>query len=151
MLRAALLGAASGMRSTVGLAAVVLTHDRPLPAPLRRPLTSRAVTVSVVGELVADKLPSAHSRLEPPGLVARVASAGLAAALASDREGARVATDVVVAATAALVSARVAHDLRARAAERWGATRAAVAEDAVALVIAFTAATAGRSRRPRRT
>jgi hypothetical protein len=77
-------------------------------------------------------------------------SAGLAAALTSDREGARVVTDVVVAATAALVSARIAHDLRARAAERWGAMPAAVAEDAVALVIAFAAATAGRSRRARR-
>jgi uncharacterized membrane protein len=147
ILRAAFIGVASGMRSTVGLAAVVLTRDHPLPAPLRRRLTSRAVGLSVVGELVADKLPSAHSRLEPPGLIARVASAGLAAALASDREGAGVATDVVVAAIAALVSARVAHDLRVRAAERWGATRAAVAEDAVALTIAFGAATAGRARR----
>ena len=73
-------------------------------------------------------------------------SAGLAAVLASDREGAGVAAEVAVAATAALVSAKVAHDVRARAAERWGATRAAVAEDAVALAIAFGAATAGRAR-----
>jgi len=146
MLRAALLGAASGMRSTVGLAAVVLTHDRPLPSVLRRPLTARAVTVSVVGELVADKLPMARSRLDPPALVARAVAAGLAAALASDRQGARVATDVLVAATVALVSAKVAHDARARAAERWGSLRAAVTEDAVALVIAFAAATAGRAR-----
>jgi uncharacterized membrane protein len=146
MLRAALLGAATGMRSTVGLAAVVLTRDRPLPGPLRRRLTARAVTVSVVGELVADKLPSAHSRLEPPGLVARGVAAGLAAALVSDREGARVAIDAVVAATVALVSAKVAHDVRVRAADRWGATRAAVAEDALALALAFGAATAGRTR-----
>ncbi len=146
MLRAALLGVASGMRSTVGLAAVVLTRDRPLPGILRRRLTGRAVAVSVVGELVADKLPTAHSRLEPPGLVARAVSAGLAAVLASDREGAGVAAEVAVAATAALVSAKVAHDVRARAAERWGATRAAVAEDAVALAIVFGAATAGRAR-----
>jgi uncharacterized membrane protein len=146
MLRAALLGVASGMRSTVGLAAVVLTRDRPLPGLLRRRLTGRAVAVSVVGELVADKLPTAHSRLEPPGLVARAVSAGLAAVLVSDREGAGVAAEVAVAATVALVSAKVAHDVRARAAERWGATRAAVAEDAVALAIAFGAATAGRAR-----
>jgi hypothetical protein len=142
MLRAALLGVASGMRSTVGLAAVVLTRDRPLPGPLRRRLTGRAVAVSVVGELVADKLPTAHSRLEPPGLIARGVSAGLAAALASDREGAAIAAEVMVAATFALASAKVAHDLRARAAERWGATRAAVAEDALALTIAFGAARA---------
>jgi uncharacterized membrane protein len=146
MLRAALLGVASGMRSTVGLAAVVLTRERPLPGLLRRRLTGRAVAVSVVGELVADKLPTAHSRLEPPGLVARAVSAGLAAVLVSDREGAGVAAEVAVAATVALVSAKVAHDVRARAAERWGATRAAVAEDAVALAIAFGAATAGRAR-----
>jgi len=146
MLRAALLGVASGMRSTVGLAAVVLTRDRPLPGPLRRRLTGRAVAVSVVGELVADKLPTAHSRLEPPGLAARAVSAGLAALLASERQGAGVAAEVTVAATVALASAKVAHDVRARAAERWGATRAAVAEDAIALAIAFGAATAGRAR-----
>jgi uncharacterized membrane protein len=139
MLRAALLGVATGMRSTVGLAAVVLTHDRPLPKPLRRRLTSRAVAVSVAGELVADKLPTAHSRLEPPGLVARAVSAGLAGALVSDREGGRVAIDAVVAASVALVSAKVAHDLRARAAERWGAVPAAVVEDALAITIAFAA------------
>jgi uncharacterized membrane protein len=146
MLRAALLGAASGMRSTVGVAAVVLTRDRPLPAALRRPLAARAVAVSVVGELIADKLPTARSRLDPPGLVARAVAAGLAAALASDREGARVATDVLVAATVALVSAKVAHDVRARVAERWGAGRAALAEDTVAVALAFGAATARRAR-----
>jgi uncharacterized membrane protein len=146
MLRAALLGVATGMRSTVGLAAVVITRERPLPGPLRRRLTGRAVAVSVAGELVADKLPSAHSRLEPPGLIARGVSAALAGALVSDREGARVAIDAVVAASVALASAKVAHDLRARAAERWGATRAAISEDALALTIAFTAASAGRPR-----
>jgi uncharacterized membrane protein len=146
MLRAALIGAASGMRSTVGLAAVVLTRDRPLPSVLRRPLAARAVTVSVIGELVADKLPTARSRLDPPGLVARAVAAGLAAALASDRGGARVAAEVLVAATAALVSAKVAHDLRARAAEHWGPLRPAVTEDAVALAVAFAAATAARAR-----
>jgi hypothetical protein len=134
------------MRSTVGLAAVVLTRDRPLPGPLRRRLTGRAVAVSVVGELVADKLPIAHSRLEPPGLTARAVSAGLAAALASDREGIGIAAEVAVAASVALVSAKVAHDLRAWASERWGPTRAAVTEDALALAIAFGAAHAGRGR-----
>ena len=139
MLRAALLGVASGMRSTVGLAAVVIGRDEPLPRPLRRALSPRAVTVSVIGELVSDKLPSAPSRLDPPGLIARVASASVAAALASNKKGARIAADAAVAAVAAAVSARVSHDLRARAAERWGATRAAIAEDAVAIALAVAA------------
>jgi hypothetical protein len=60
---------------------------------------------------VADKLPSTPSRREPAGLGGRL----------------------VLAAAAALLSARIGHDVRAAASKRVPPTAAATAEDTVAL------------------
>ncbi len=133
-LPAALVGAASGMRSTAGLAAVIVRGDaEKLPAVLRHRLASPAACVGVAVELVLDKMPFTGSRLEPAGMAGRVAFAGVAGALVA-RE--RLAAAAVAIAAAAL-TAKGAHDVRARLAETLPDRAVAVVEDLAALGTAF--------------
>ncbi len=80
----ALLGVATGLRSQIGVAAVIvgpLRHG--LPARLRSgPAKTLAVTAAA-GELVVDKLPAAPARTEPLGVAARVVLGAGAAVLAA--------------------------------------------------------------------
>jgi hypothetical protein len=115
---AALAGAASGLRTTVGLASVTRRA---------RPLAWSAVAF----ELVVDKLPSTPSRLEPRGFVPRVVAGAVVA-----RENAFAGS--VVAAAAALAAARIGHDVRTAA----PSPAVAVAEDVVALALGAAAARA---------
>jgi uncharacterized membrane protein len=116
---AVLLGLAVGMRSFSGPAALAL-RERPLSAP------RRAVLVAAAGELVADKLPSTPSRLEPAGLTGRLLSGAICGRLAAGRSGA------AGGAAAALLSAVAGN--RARTA--LPGPRAALAEDCLALALA---------------
>ena len=116
--RAALAGAATGLRSTVALA-------------VRAPARFRAVAIfAVAGEIVVDKLPQTPSRLAPGPLAGRAVLGSAAGALAAGRRGAAIGL------AAALVSARVGHDLRGRLSERPPSLAVAAAEDAVALSLA---------------
>ncbi|SEG93289.1 Uncharacterized membrane protein [Actinacidiphila yanglinensis] len=87
--RAALIGAASGLRSQLGPAAVAVSGaaagaPEPLALLSARPVVIGTVTAAV-GELVVDKLPMTPSRLSVAGLVPRFLFGGLAAAvLAAD-------------------------------------------------------------------
>jgi len=138
LLPSALLGVASGMRSTAGLAGVIVTTDAErLPALCRHRLARPAAFVAVGVELVLDKMPFTGSRLEPAGMAGRVLFAGLAAALVARDRSAVQACAVAVAA--AVLSAKLAHDLRARLAERLPDRAVAVAEDLAALGTAFVA------------
>ncbi|MFJ2959157.1 hypothetical protein [Streptomyces sp. NPDC087270] len=89
LVRAGLVGAASGARSQIGTAAVAVsgraeTAPEPLDLLAGRPAVIGTVTAAV-GELIADKLPATPSRLTAAGLVPRVVLGGLAAAvLAAD-------------------------------------------------------------------
>jgi len=133
---AALVGAATGLRSTVGVGALVETGSRGLPAFATTPPARIVAGVGVAGELVGDKLPRTPSRLEPPGLAARVALAAVAGAvLARAAERAMVPAALVASATA-VVSARVGHDLRRAAATRVPPLVAALVEDVVAIGLA---------------
>lgn len=88
--RAGALGAATGLRSTVALAALVVRRNDGLPAALGHPAAQVAAAVACAGELVADKLPATPSRLSPRGLATRLIAASLAAAvLARGGRGAR--------------------------------------------------------------
>jgi uncharacterized membrane protein len=78
---AAVLGAATGMRSTVALAALILRRSDGLPAVLKHPAARRIAATADGAELVADKLPGTPSRLDPPGLIGRLILASLAAAV----------------------------------------------------------------------
>src|SRR5258708_27414353 len=77
--RAALLGAARGLRSTVALSALIVRRSDGLPAVMGYPVARMAAVVADAGELVADKLPTTPSRLSPPGLAGRLILASLAA------------------------------------------------------------------------
>src|SRR4051812_44082384 len=81
VLGSALLGAASGLRAQLAVATVVARSDPSLPPVFRRPWTRRLLVAAAAAELVGDKLPTAPSRLEPPGLAGRLAMGALAAGL----------------------------------------------------------------------
>lgn len=128
LVRAALLGAATGSRSTLGLQAVARsTGNR---------TARRAAAVAVLGELVADKLPQTPSRLEPTGLGARVVSAALGGAAVGRR-----AVAAPVAVVGALCSAFGLHAARVAVGRATGRPDAlvAVGEDALALALGVLA------------
>jgi uncharacterized membrane protein len=140
LVNAALAGAATGLRSTVGVGALVDTGSSGLPAVASSHAARIGAGLGVAGELVVDKLPNTPSRLELPGLLARVALASVAGAVIARASDARMAPAILVAATAAVVSARVGHDLRGRAATHVPPLAAAVGEDMVAIGLAVLAA-----------
>jgi hypothetical protein len=143
LLASALLGAASGMRSTVGLAAVIARSDPDrLPPALTHRLAKPAAGVAVAAELVLDKLPFTGSRLEPAGIAGRLVFAAAGAVLLARRSSAPALAAALVAIAAAGATAKVAHDLRERLSESVPDVAVALAEDFVAL---GTAAAALRS------
>ena len=69
---AVLLGSATGLRSQMGTAAVVLgTSPSALPATLRHRAVRIVASSAAAGELVADKLPNTPDRTAPVGLAAQ--------------------------------------------------------------------------------
>lgn len=135
-----LIGAASGMRSTVALGTLIVrSRGDELPLPLRLPLAKRAATSAVMSEFALDKLPFTGSRLEAGGLAGRVVFAAATAALVARRDDEPLLPATVAAVLAALVAAKVAHDLREQAAQRYPAAAVAVAEDAASLAVAALA------------
>lgn len=129
---AALLGVASGMRSTAGLGVLLLRGQS-------RGAVKAAAAVAVGTELVLDKLPVTGSRLEAPGLIGRVTFAAIGGALVSRRSDLGAIPAALVAAGAALASAKVFHDLRALADRSVPDPPVAVAEDALAIGVATLA------------
>jgi uncharacterized membrane protein len=142
---AALLGVATGMRSTAGFGVLILRDGRPgdraLPGPLGARLAKPAAALAIAAELVLDKLPIAGSRLEPAGLVGRISFAAAGGALVARGRGVGPVPAALVAVAAALASAKVFHDLRARADRRVPDVAVALTEDALALRIAALATT----------
>jgi uncharacterized membrane protein len=134
--RAAVLGAATGMRSTVALAALIMRSSDGLPAVLRHPAARRVAATADGAELVVDKLPGTASRLDPPGLTGRLISASLAAAVLARSEHQGPIPSMLTASVAALAAAKVCHDARAALARRLPDPVVAVAEDALAIGLA---------------
>jgi uncharacterized membrane protein len=138
VVRSLALGVAAGSRSSLGVAGPVLAA-RPDGAPGSGPVARAAAVLAVAGEVVGDKLPSAPSRLDPPGPVLRMASGALG--------GVRLAR-VRGAGAPAVVASAVAGALGG-AAGTWGGAAwrrlavgkrpdwpGAVAEDVVAVALA---------------
>ena len=141
---AALLGVASGMRSTAGLGVLIVHRgtrggSADLPAPLQGNVARAAAVVAVGTELVLDKLPITGSRLEPPGLAGRVTFAAIGGVLVARGTGLAPLPAAAVAVTAALLSAKVFHDLRAAADRRLPDPAVAVVEDVLAIGVATLA------------
>jgi uncharacterized membrane protein len=137
--RAAFAGAACGARAMTGPAAVTAARPAGLP-----PWLPRLAAVLAAGELVADKLPMAPSRLEPAGLSARLVTAAACALQLARTEpnptasGQRVLA-VVAATAAATASARLGSRWRATGWARHRPVPAALLEDAVAVLIGVAA------------
>ena len=130
---AAVLGAATGMRSTVALAALIFRRSDGLPAVLRHPAARWIAATADGAELVVDKLPGTPSRLDPPGLTGRLISASLAAAVLARSEHRGPIPSMLTASVAALAAAKICHDARAALARRLPDPVVAVAEDALAI------------------
>ncbi len=125
------LGAAAGMRSSLGFAAPGLFGAG------SSKLTRTADAAAVTGEVVVDKLPQTPSRLEPPGLAARFAGATTGAtklARSADRAPLRCA---LAAAAGAAAGAWGGAAWRDWAGERMPALAGALIEDGVALTLGF--------------
>src|SRR3984885_2524231 len=83
-INAFLIGAASGLRALIGLAAVswaahfgILPVEHSWLAFLGYALTPYILTVMAIGELVNDKLPKTPSRLIPPQFITRIVTSAL--------------------------------------------------------------------------
>ena len=146
VLRSALLGLATGSRSSLGFAGPILTAPRGSGPGRSTGPAKVATTVALAAELVADKQPGAPSRLSGAGLPSRLVSGfegGARLATRSGANGALPATAGVVAAAAGAVAGAA---WRRWAATRMPATTAALLEDGAALTLAALACLPGRSR-----
>jgi len=145
LVHAAVLGAATGLRSTAGLTALALSstpHDRGAAARLGSTRASAVLGVLAAAELVVDKLAGAPSRTSPQALLPRALFGAVAAAGMARRDGgAPVAAAAAVGLTAALGAAALGVRARTAAAGRPGSERvAAAAEDAVAAALSWLGA-----------
>ncbi len=145
LLRAAALGAASGSRSSAGVAAVALTSSRDdrgrLASGLGSPAGTAVAGVLAAGELVADKLPFVPSRLAPPALGQRALFGGSAAAAVARRDGHDAVLPALVGAASAVGAAVLGSRLRAVAARRFGSDKpGAFLEDGIAAALGWVGA-----------
>jgi uncharacterized membrane protein len=142
LVRAALLGAATGGRSMAGIAAVALTTPPGAdPAWLGGRWGRIGATMGALGELVGDKLPATGSRLEPLPLAGRVVSGAIVGFLVSQRDGRPSGAPVLAAAAGAVGGAVLGRAWRGLAQRRGRRDLpAALAEDAVVYAVALTAA-----------
>jgi uncharacterized membrane protein len=147
---AALAGAATGSRSLTGLAALILATPgdakRQPDRALGRPWVKAVAGLAATGEISADKLPSAPSRLNVPGLGSRLAAAAAAGVIIARRapendSSARLAGCVAASVGAAVATAWLGTRWRSWAASRFGHDWiGAVMEDATAITLATAAA-----------
>lgn len=143
-----LLGIATGCRSSLGVAAVSFS-GRPLspPGPIAAVQSRWGRVVSgllVVGELVADKVPSAPSRLDGQALVPRLVLGATGAAALAWRDGNNRAVAALAGVAGAVLGSVAGLRYRTTVKQRGlPDLPAALAEDAVAVLLARSA---GRAR-----
>jgi uncharacterized membrane protein len=147
LFRSLALGVAAGSRSTLGIAAPVLAgrQDKSTaPLQTRREhavvrLWKTALVCAVGAEVVGDKLPKTPSRLQPPVLAVRLVSGATGGAAVARREGALPAAPAVAGLVGAAAGSFGGYAWRAWADRRVPDWQAALAEDAVAVVLALVA------------
>ena len=150
----ALAGAATGSRSMTGLAGLTLSAPPGAAAQpdrtLDRPWVKATSVLAAAGEIAADQLPAAPSRLAPPGLASRVAAAAATGVIVARRGPgsagvAEVAACVTAATGTAVATAWLGVKWRAWASARFGRDWiGASLEDAAAIGTATVAATLSR-------
>ena len=151
LLPSALIGAVASARSMTPMATIATARlaDRETPgelALLDRPLFKYGAMAMGVGELFGDKMKSAPDRTVFLGLLARVASAGIAGAALAPRGQERAGAALAVATAVPLAYLTLAG--RKQAMARIGQTRSGLIEDA--LVVAAGAALVALATRPGR-
>jgi uncharacterized membrane protein len=135
-----LLGIATGLRSQMGMAAVVTrTSPAALPAALRRTATRPVVELAAAGELVVDKLPVARPRTDLTGLIPRITLGALSGGLLASSNGQRRLWPAAIGAGAAASGAFGGMSARLALARRIPPIAAALVEDLVAVGLAVTA------------
>ena len=145
LILASTLGAATGIRSTAGLATLALgpTPTRSCGRGMRSNLVRRALGVAFVAEVLADKLAPLPSRTDASPLAGRALLGAAAAAAAARRIGGSGLAAAVVGSTTALGTAWLATAWRTAARARGIVDVVpALAEDAT--VLALGAATRRR-------
>jgi uncharacterized membrane protein len=135
-----LVGTATGLRSQMGMAAVVL-GSRPdaLPARLRAKFSRPAVELSALGELVVDKLPFARPRTDPSGLVPRLGLGALSSGILASANGEAPLVPAAIGAGAAAGAAFGGMAARLALSRRLPPVVAALLEDLVAVGLAAAA------------
>lgn len=139
VVRCFLLGWAAGARSSLGPGAPTLTGGG-------GPTVRLGAASAIVGELIADKLPTVPSRLSHGGDRLRAAAGAIGATKLAGRDDARPLVPALVGAVGGFASAHAGASWRAWAVGRMPGWRAAVFEDAVALTAAAVACLPGRRR-----
>lgn len=145
VVRSALLGVATGGRSSLGLAGPVLSTRRAGRSlgPAGGRVGSTVSLLAVAGELVADKLPGTPSRLAGPGLPLRLVAGALGAGALAHRSHARAWLPVLAGAAGAAAGSYAGAGWRSWAGQRLPGPGAALIEDAAALALAALASAPG--------
>ena len=151
LLSSALIGAVASARSMTPMAALAAARLAKRRTPgrlllLNHPLFRFGALAMGIGELLGDKMKSAPDRTVALGLLARVASAGIAGAALAPHGRERAGAMIAVATAVPLAYLTLAG--RRRAMARIGQTRSGWIEDA--LVVAAGAAVVASSVRSRR-
>jgi uncharacterized membrane protein len=114
-----LLGVVTGLRSlttpaAVGWAARLgrLHFAGTRLAFIDRPTTQIAFTLLALAELIADKLPKAPARTDPPGLIARVVFGGLCGYALATSAGGNLLLAAIVGIIGALVGTFLGYNIR---------------------------------------
>jgi uncharacterized membrane protein len=141
LVRAALLGLATGGRNSSGFAALAVSaRSGSEPAWLARPWVQAGATVAAAGELVVDKLPATGSRIEPASLALRVLGGGWFGVLLARRSVEPAVGPAVAGAAGALAGSMLGRSWRGFVARRGRPDLpAALAEDVVVLGLAGVA------------
>jgi uncharacterized membrane protein len=129
------IGVASGLRSSTGVAAALLLRSSGSAHRARL----IGATVVVGGEVVADKNPNIPSRLSPPARTGRLAAGGVGAAALARRDRTDGASALIIGAVGALAGSYGGAWWRQWAGRRMPDWQAALAEDAGALTMAAAA------------
>ena len=137
---AALIGAATGLRSQMGMAVLLNRTPRAqLPPLLRHRAAGPIAVAAALAELVVDKLPSTPARTQARGLVPRIALGGLSAGVLARNAGASITASAAVGAGTAVSAAFAGMAAREALAKRLPPVAAALVEDLVAVSLAVVA------------
>lgn len=149
LLRAAQLGAASGLRSMAApsqLSAYLAGPGSPEPAGPIADLLARdgartLLVIAAVGEMLVDKLPVVPDRIEPGPLAGRAVLGGAAGGILARLHGQTAGTGLLVGSVAAAAGAFAGYHLRRALVRDFGVPDLLVAlcEDAIAITLARTA------------